>query len=65
MEFVMRVADLVCCLEDGRFTAIGSPGELATQPTLFSRLLGASQHEEPLEEPPLTAASAPVLGDDT
>jgi ABC-type multidrug transport system fused ATPase/permease subunit len=63
MDFVMRVADVVCCLEHGRFTAVGSPQELASQPTLFSRLLEASEHEE-AEPEPMMAAHAHRLDTD-
>jgi ABC-type multidrug transport system ATPase subunit len=60
MGFVLRVAHLVCCLEDGRFTAVGSPGELAARPTLFSRLLEASEHDELVSEPQLRSMPAPA-----
>jgi ABC-type multidrug transport system ATPase subunit len=59
MDFVRRVADLVCCLEDGRFTMTGSPAELATRPNLFSRLLEASEHEQDHEQKQRQAASQP------
>ncbi len=35
---VLAAADEVCCLEDGRFAAIGPPGELAAGDNLFARL---------------------------
>jgi len=44
MNFVERVAALVCCLEDGRFTETGSPAELAAYPSLFQRLKAAQQN---------------------
>jgi ATP-binding cassette subfamily B protein len=43
MELVGGLADLICCLEDGRFTDIGSPAELRARPTLFARLAQAKQ----------------------
>jgi ABC-type multidrug transport system fused ATPase/permease subunit len=39
MELVASLADLVCCLEDGRIADIGSPAELRSRPSLFARLL--------------------------
>jgi len=50
LDFVRRVSGTVCCLEEGRFTAIGSPAELAERPGLFrdmvrsrAALLGTDQ----------------------
>lgn len=43
LDFVRRFADRVCCLEDGRFTDVGTPSELAARPTLFQRLLEAQE----------------------
>jgi ATP-binding cassette subfamily B protein len=39
LDFVARLADTVCCLEDGIFDAVGTPTELASRPSLFQRLL--------------------------
>jgi ATP-binding cassette subfamily C protein len=39
LEFIERMADEVCCLEAGRFTAAGPPAELAEGDTIFARLL--------------------------
>lgn len=57
MEFVSRVADQVCCLEEGRFTDVGTPAELVARPSLFQSLLEASEEsppegEEGAPEPP-------------
>ena len=41
MDFVASVSDQIVCLEDGRFTDVGTPKELAARPTLFSKLLAA------------------------
>jgi ABC-type multidrug transport system fused ATPase/permease subunit len=60
MDFVARVSHLVCCLEDGRFTAVGPPAELAARPTLFSRLLEASEQAEPVSGPPMIAMHGPA-----
>jgi ATP-binding cassette subfamily B protein len=46
MDFVAQVADVVCCLEDGRFTAVGSPQELLANDTLF-RALTLAPHASP------------------
>jgi ABC-type multidrug transport system fused ATPase/permease subunit len=43
MELVGGLADLICCLEDGHFTDIGSPAELRARPTLFAKLAQAKQ----------------------
>lgn len=46
MEFIARVADQVCCLENGKFADVGSPDELSQRPNLFQSLLEASEEEE-------------------
>ncbi|MEW6280607.1 MAG: ABC transporter ATP-binding protein, partial [Candidatus Eremiobacterota bacterium] len=46
MEFIYRVADQVCCLENGKFVDVGSPEELSQRPNLFQSLLQASQEED-------------------
>jgi ATP-binding cassette subfamily B protein len=43
MDLVGALADQICCLEDGRFTDIGTPAELAARPTLFAKLAQARQ----------------------
>ena len=43
MDLVAALADQICCLEDGRFTDIGSPAELAARPSLFSKLAQAKK----------------------
>ena len=39
MDLIASLADLVCCLEGGRITDIGTPAELQSRPSLFARLL--------------------------
>ncbi len=46
MEFISRVADQVCCLENGQFADVGTPEELSERPNLFQSLLEASDEEE-------------------
>ena len=46
MEFVSRVADVICCLDGGKFVDVGSPEELAARPSLYASLLEASESEE-------------------
>ena len=41
MEFVYNFADVVCCLEHGRFGEVGTPEELAGKAGLFKELLEA------------------------
>ena len=43
LDFVRSFADQVCCLQDGRFSDIGTPAELASRPSLFSELLAARE----------------------
>jgi ABC-type multidrug transport system fused ATPase/permease subunit len=38
MSFVSQFADVICCLEDGRFADIGTPAELDRPGTLFHQL---------------------------
>lgn len=39
IPLISSVAELVCCLEDGRITDVGTPAELAARPTLFKKLM--------------------------
>jgi len=57
MDFVSKVSGTVCVLENGAFTEVGSPSELAATPGLFQRLLQSS-HDEALNAPDAAAASA-------
>jgi ATP-binding cassette subfamily B protein len=41
LDFVMKIADRVCCLADGAFVDVGSPAELAARPSLFRTMLDA------------------------
>ena len=39
IPLISSVADLVCCIEEGRITDVGSPAELSARPTLFKKLM--------------------------
>ncbi len=39
VAFISQFADYICCLEQGKFTEVGSPAELASRPGLFQVLL--------------------------
>ena len=39
VAFISQFADYICCLEQGKFTDVGSPVELASRPGLFRVLL--------------------------
>ena len=39
LAFICQFADWICCLEQGIFTDVGSPAELASRPGLFRILL--------------------------
>jgi ATP-binding cassette subfamily B protein len=41
-NFITHFAQQVCCLENGKFGDVGTPGELMQRPTLFKRLSDAS-----------------------
>ncbi len=41
IPLISSVANLVCCIEDGRITDVGTPAELSARPTLFKRLMDA------------------------
>jgi ABC-type multidrug transport system fused ATPase/permease subunit len=43
VDLVAALSDQICCLEDGRFTDIGSPAELAGRPSLFLKLSQAKK----------------------
>ncbi len=43
MELVGALADQIVCLEDGRFSDIGTPAELSTRPSLFAKLSQAKK----------------------
>jgi ATP-binding cassette subfamily B protein len=46
LAFICQFADWICCLEQGKFVEMGSPGELACRPGLFRDLLEASKEEQ-------------------
>jgi ABC-type multidrug transport system fused ATPase/permease subunit len=39
IPLISSVADIVCCIEEGRITDVGSPAELSKRPTLFKTLM--------------------------
>jgi hypothetical protein len=39
VAFISQFADYICCLEQGKFTDVGTPAELASRPGLFRVLL--------------------------
>jgi ABC-type multidrug transport system fused ATPase/permease subunit len=39
MDLIASLADIVCCLKDGRITDVGTPEELTARPSLFAKLL--------------------------
>ncbi len=39
IPLISSVANLVCCIEDGRITDVGTPAELSARPTLFKQLM--------------------------
>jgi ATP-binding cassette subfamily B protein len=39
IPLISSVADIVCCIEDGRITDVGSPAELSKRPNLFKKLM--------------------------
>ncbi len=39
IPLISSVADIVCCLEDGKITDVGTPAELSKRPTLFKKLM--------------------------
>jgi ABC-type multidrug transport system fused ATPase/permease subunit len=43
LAFICEFADLVCCLEQGKFVEVGSPVDLACRPGFFRDLLEASK----------------------
>lgn len=43
MDLVGSVSDQICCIEEGRFTDIGTPAELMARPSLFARLSDAKR----------------------
>jgi len=45
MDFVAQTADIVCCLEEGRFSDVGSPQELLGRRNLFRSLVEAAADE--------------------
>ena len=39
IPLISNVADIVCCIEDGKITDVGSPAELSKRPNLFKTLM--------------------------
>lgn len=46
MDFVTQTADVICCLEEGRFSDVGSPQELIGRQNLFRSLIEAANEEK-------------------
>jgi ATP-binding cassette subfamily B protein len=49
LAFICEFADLVCCLEQGKFVEVGSLADLACRPGFFRDLLEASKEEHAQE----------------
>jgi ATP-binding cassette, subfamily B, bacterial len=68
IPLISSVADLVCCLEDGRITDVGTPAELAARPTLFKKLMdtqlayGDQAEYEVKASVPVRRIEAPMQG---
>ncbi|WP_048862628.1 hypothetical protein, partial [Acidisphaera rubrifaciens] len=62
LEFVRRMADEVCCLEDGRFATVGPPALLAQGTSLFARLLQVRQGLGSTDGLDISSVPRPVLG---
>jgi hypothetical protein len=60
MSFVGPFADIVCCMEEGRFADIGTPAELDRPGTLYHQLKEL-ERAEPVEGAPGSAPVAEVL----
>jgi ABC-type multidrug transport system fused ATPase/permease subunit len=43
LDVVSSLADQVCCMENGKFSDVGTPDELAGRPSLFKDLLAARE----------------------
>jgi ABC-type multidrug transport system fused ATPase/permease subunit len=61
LEFAGRLADEICCLEDGVFTAIGAPADLAARPGLYATLLAARRGID-LDQMEIESVPMPRLG---
>jgi ABC-type multidrug transport system fused ATPase/permease subunit len=61
LAFICQFADWICCLEQGKFVEVGSPGELACRPGLFRDLLEASKEEQDQQTKRLQ--SCPLIND--
>ena len=60
MSFVGPFADIVCCMEEGRFADVGTPAELDRPGTLYHQLKEL-ERAEPVEGAPGSAPVAEVL----
>jgi ATP-binding cassette subfamily B protein len=64
MRFVEHVAADICCLEDGRFTAVGSAAALSAYPSLFQRLKTAQETLSTTSDLTIKSIPLPSLRDD-
>lgn len=69
VDLIRAVADVVCCLENGKFVDVGAPEELMQRPTLFKSLVDSRQaygagagNMEVIGTVPVRPATAPVEG---
>jgi ABC-type multidrug transport system fused ATPase/permease subunit len=62
LDVVSGLADLVCCMENGKFSDVGTPDELANRPSLFSDLLVARERLTSTAGLQLHSVSLPRIG---
>ncbi len=61
VAFISQFADYICCLEQGKFTDVGSPVELASRPGLFRVL--QEEHAFYLKGPGVRESTSPKSTD--
>jgi ABC-type multidrug transport system fused ATPase/permease subunit len=62
LDVVLGLADLVCCMEGGKFSDVGKPDELANRPSLFRDLLAARERLTSTAGMELRSVSLPRIG---
>ncbi|HEX3996321.1 MAG TPA: ABC transporter ATP-binding protein, partial [Acetobacteraceae bacterium] len=62
LDVVSGLADVVCCMEGGKFSDVGRPDELANRPSLFRELLAARERLTSTVGMELHSVSLPRIG---
>ena len=62
LDFVTRMADQICCLQNGVFVDVGTPAELSARPSLFKDLLESRDRMLATDDMSIERFPLPAIG---